>query len=233
MRPNTQYAFGESSDGDILWPPRDVFEGYIMSQLLRFKMLLASLLITACVTINVYFPAAAAERVADQIIDSVVGEQNEKSDATPPQTSLRNFEEVLLRRIVAKIFDTLISPAHAQAGADIDVSSPQIRTITASMQTRFTELSQFFDRGAVGLTADGRVAVRDNNLLALPERARVRQLVAEDNRDRDALYAEIARANGHPEWEPDIRQIFARRWVDRGAKPGWYYQDRDGNWQQR
>jgi uncharacterized protein YdbL (DUF1318 family) len=205
-----------------------------MSHLLRLKVLLASLLITACVTINVYFPAAAAERVADQIIDKVVGAQDESpKTATPPQSSLSPLGESVLRAIASKLLDTVISPAHAQASANIDVSSPQIRSITASMQTRFTALAEFFDRGAIGLTADGRVAVRDNNLLNLPERTRVRQLVAEDNRDRDALYSEIARANGHPEWEPDIRQIFARRWIDRGAKPGWYYQDRDGNWQQR
>ena len=181
-----------------------------------------------------YFPAAAAERVADQIIDKVVGAQDESpKTTTPPQSSLNPLGESVLRVIASKLLDTVISPAHAQASANIDVSSPQIRSITASMQTRFTALAEFFDRGAIGLTADGRVAVRDNNLLNLPERARVRQLVAEDNRDRDALYSEIARANGHPEWEPDIRQIFARRWIDRGAKPGWYYQDRDGNWQQR
>jgi uncharacterized protein YdbL (DUF1318 family) len=205
-----------------------------MSHLLRLKVLLASLLITACVTINVYFPAAAAERVADQIIDKVVGAQDESpKTTTPPQSSLNPLGESVLRVIASKLLDTVISPAHAQASANIDVSSPQIRSITASMQTRFTALAEFFDRGAIGLTTDGRVAVRDNNLLNLPERARVRQLVAEDNRDRDALYSEIARANGHPEWEPDIRQIFARRWIDRGAKPGWYYQDRDGNWQQR
>ena len=205
-----------------------------MSHLLRLKVVLASLLITACVTINVYFPAAAAERVADQIIDKVVGAQEETPKTTsPPQSSFSPLGKSVLRVIASKLLDTVISPAHAQASANIDVSSPQIRSITASMQTRFTALAEFFDRGAIGLTSDGRVAVRDNNLLNLPERARVRQLVAEDNRDRDALYSEIARANGHPEWEPDIRQIFARRWIDRGAKPGWYYQDRDGNWQQR
>ncbi len=32
-------------------------------------MLLAS--VTACVTINIYFPAAAAEKAADKIIDNV------------------------------------------------------------------------------------------------------------------------------------------------------------------
>ena len=62
----------------------------------------------------------------------------------------------------------------------------------------------------------------------LAERATVKRLVAEDNNDRKTLYAEIAKANGHPEWEGDIRKTFARRWVERGAKPGWYYQDAGG-----
>jgi uncharacterized protein YdbL (DUF1318 family) len=41
---------------------------------------------------------------------------------------------------------------------------------------------------------------------------------------------EIAKANGHPEWEGDIRKTFARRWVERGARPGWYYQNASGAW---
>jgi len=205
-----------------------------MHNLLRLPVLLASMFITACVTINVYFPAAAAERVADQIIDSVVGSKTETQNPTPPpQSSIAPATNDFLRSILSRLIELTIPAAHAQSGADIDVSSPQIRGITASMQERFAELADFFDRGAIGLTADGKVAIRDGNALSLPERARVRQLVAEDNRDRDSLYAEIARANGRPEWEPDIRQIFARRWIDRGAKPGWYYQDRDGNWRQR
>lgn len=36
---------------------------------------------TACVTINIYFPAAAAERVADQVIDEV---WNLGEPASPP-----------------------------------------------------------------------------------------------------------------------------------------------------
>ena len=41
------------------------------------------LLLTACVTINVYFPAAAAESAADRIIEEVYGEDgslNENSN---------------------------------------------------------------------------------------------------------------------------------------------------------
>ena len=74
------------------------------------------------------------------------------------------------------------------------------------------------------------VAVRDATGVALKQRASVNRLVAEENRDRDALYREIARANGHPEWEGEIRSTFARRWIDRAAGRGWWYQDQKGNW---
>jgi hypothetical protein len=43
---------------------------------------------------------------------------------------------------------------------------------------------------------------------------------------------EIARANGHPEWEPDIRRTFADRWVA-NAPRGWWYQDASGAWKQK
>ena len=135
--------------------------------------------------------------------------------------------------LAGAVLERLVPAAHAQQSADIDISSPEIRAITASMQARFAQLEKFFSSGAVGLTANGLIEIRDPNAAALAERALVKGLVAEDNRDRNALYAAIARANGHPEWESDIRGTFARRWVERGAQPGWYYQDGSGNWRQK
>lgn len=38
---------------------------------LSLAFITASLLLSACVTINIYFPAAAAEKAADKIIDEV------------------------------------------------------------------------------------------------------------------------------------------------------------------
>jgi hypothetical protein len=55
--------------------------------------------------------------------------------------------------------------------------------------------------------------------------------VAAENRDRNALYAEIANANGHPEWEAEIRSTFAQRWVQR-AQSGWWVQG-GGGWSQK
>jgi uncharacterized protein YdbL (DUF1318 family) len=66
----------------------------------------------------------------------------------------------------------------------------------------------------------------------LKDRNRVKKLVADENRDRNGLYREIARANGHPEWEPDIRNTFARVWVEE-SRPGIWYQDAGGQWQRK
>ena len=44
-----------------------------MRRVLPLKIALASLLFAACVTINVYFPAAAADKAADQVINDITG----------------------------------------------------------------------------------------------------------------------------------------------------------------
>jgi uncharacterized protein YdbL (DUF1318 family) len=210
-------------------------EDLAMRRVLPLKLVLLTLLIGACVTINVYFPAAAAEKAADQIIDKVKSGAAGSAPAaapaatTPPTSGLRREEPALLVVAVGRALALVIPAAQAQE-ANLDVSSPQIRALTASMQARFTELAKYFDSGAVGLGNDGMVEVRDPNAAPLAERATVKRLVAEDNRDRAALYAEIARGNGHPEWEARIRQSFARRWIEHGANPGWYYKDASGQW---
>ena len=84
----------------------------------------------------------------------------------------------------------------------------------------------------MGLTQDGLVSVRDPKAIPLKARQQTKQLVAAENRDRAALYREIAKANGHPEWEQDIRRTFARRWIAR-AQPGWWYQDGSGAWSRK
>lgn len=224
----------------------------MIRRVLPFKLALACLMFAACVTVNVYFPAAAAEQAADRIIDTVTGQPVEGGTASepgkqnpddaaaapdkPPSSSANladSASESMWRVTLGRTLEWLVPAAHAQANADLDISTPEIRAVTASMQQRFAQLEKFFAAGVIGLAANGDVAVRDQAAVPLAERALVKRLVSEDNADRATLYMEIAKANGHPEWEPDIRKIFARRWVERGAKPGWYYQDSGGNWVQK
>lgn len=55
---------------------------------LRIVGLTVALALPACVTINIYFPAAAAEKAADKIIDEVWQLKQEQEGAqTPPADS--------------------------------------------------------------------------------------------------------------------------------------------------
>jgi len=208
-----------------------------MRRMIPIKLALAFLL-AACVTVNVYFPAAAAQDAADKIIDTVTRQpgsaQPQDTQTTPPSSQVvpRREEMPILLVAVGHALEMMIPAAQAQASANLDISSPEIRAVTSSMQQRFGQLEKYFASGAIGLTADGLVEVRDQNAVPLAERATVKRLVAEDNNDRQTLYAEIAKANKHPEWEGDIRKTFARRWVERGAKSGWFYKD-SGSWKQK
>lgn len=113
--------------------------------------------------------------------------------------------------------------------ANLEINTPAIAGLQSSMQQRHTQLEGFYTKGAVGLTRDGNIALRDANAVPLPQRQQVNSLISGENQDRAALYREIARANGKPEWEHDIRATFAQRWIQK-AQPGWYYQNAGGAW---
>lgn len=193
-----------------------------MKALSTSPLLLALLLLSACVTINVYFPAAAAQEAADRIIKDVYGVEQ---PAPKPEPTSRLERPSLGMMVVGTVLEWLVPPAQAM---DIDVTSPGIQRLKNSMAARHQQLEAHYGSGAVGMTRNGEIAVRDLNAVSLRERAQVTQLVAAENQDRSALYAEIARANGHPEWSDDIRKTFARRWVD-NAPAGWWYQQ-GGAW---
>ena len=188
------------------------------------------LALAACVTINVYFPAAAAERAADRIIEDIWGPDNAAAPGAKEQSSLPSPAGNMLLAGLRGVLDLVIPAAHAQA--DIDISSPAIRALTSSMKSRAGDLDPYFDSGAIGLTSDGLIELRDANAVPLADRNRARKLVSDDNADRNALYREIANANKHPEWESDIRTTFADRWIA-NARIGWYYKKGSGDWAQK
>ena len=123
----------------------------------------------------------------------------------------------------------MLLAGNAWAQANLDINTPAISALIASMQKRNAELAPLFANGAIGLTRDGSIALREVNAVPLAQRQQVNGLIAAENQDRSALYREIARANGKPEWESEIRTTFAQRWIDK-AQGGWYYQNNAGAW---
>lgn len=193
---------------------------------------LLTLLAAACVTINVYFPEAAAEQAADRIIDRVRGQEPEGGASL--HDGYDGGGEPALPLMVAaagSLMDTLIAPAGAQSNVDFDASSPKVTALENSMAQRYPQLEPYYDSGAIGMDENGLVELRDRNLIPLKDRNNVLQLVAAQNNDWNALYEEIAALNGHPEWVDSIRRTFASRWVAK-ADSGWWYRE-GGTWKQK
>ena len=146
-------------------------------------------------------------------------------------TSISFFPQIPAQKTADKVIDD-IWPATATGAvptSDIETGTAAIGVIGKSIARRLERLRPHLDSGAIGLTADGLLAVRDFGPIAALNRADLISLVVEDNKDRSALYREIARANGHPEWETDLRATFGQRWIGR-APSGWYYRDSVEAW---
>ena len=135
-----------------------------------------------------------------------------------------------LRVAILVLFIGFAGGAAAQANLQID--TPAVTALRASLREGHKQLRPLYESGAIGLTHDGNVALRDANLIPLAQRAQLNTQIAQSNQDRAALYREIARANGKPEWEGEIRSTFAQRWIER-IPAGWYYQNASGVWVQK
>jgi uncharacterized protein len=191
-------------------------------------LLMALAALAGCINITINFPSAEVEQAADRIIDQVYGKEKAPAPAkaSAPAATPPDATALLLRAL-----EVLVPAANAATAADLNASTPAVRALTAAMEARHPLLERYYASGAVGLTDDGLVALRELALVPLQERNAVRKLVDDENTDRETLYAEIARANGHPEWLADIRTTFAERWIAK-AKAGWWVRSA-GVWKQR
>jgi len=194
--------------------------------MLKRILFLITFLVSACVTVNIYFPAAAVERAADQIVKETWGGPAEPAKTPPQPQSFNPFSPLRMASF------GLVKAADAQE-TDINVSNPAIRALKDSIRERSNAIKPFMDRGNIGIGQDGLLVVRGTDGLNLKERADSKQLVDAENRDRENLYAEIAKANGiQKDSIPKIKVIFAKSWLDQ-ARPGWWIQDTQGNWKKK
>jgi uncharacterized protein YdbL (DUF1318 family) len=184
-------------------------------------------LVVACVTINIYFPAAAVEKAADQIVEETWGDEG----AAPNKA---DGEKQSRRNALLRVAGLRLGPGVAYAQeADINVTTPAIRALKESIRQRSGAIKPYMDRGNAGIGRDGLLVVRNTGGLSLKEQASLTRLVQAENRERKSLYREIGKANNFgPERVPDIQEIFARSWMKK-ARAGWWIQDPGGGWRQR
>ncbi|GAB4335826.1 MAG: YdbL family protein [Candidatus Abyssubacteria bacterium] len=191
-----------------------------MRKSLYVAVVMGLLFALACVTVNVYFPAAEVQRAADKIVEEVRSE--------PAASAPEAIDEQSMLRSTLQMIGLL--PGEAYAQADINVSTPNIRALKASMKERFEQLRPLYEKGVLGETNDGLVSIQSVEGLSLPEKAKVNKLVNAENEDRTKLYEEIAKANDLPsDTIDDIKKLFANSWR-KDAKKGWWIQKDDGTW---
>ena len=172
-------------------------------QLLRTLVFLVVLSVGACVTINIYFPAEKVESVAGEIVDDIRGTSPDKKETPAEQPQGRIGR--------GTIYAALVPVAAAQ---DVTaVSNPTIRSLKQSMKNRFPQMRPWFGKGVLKEGDDGYVAVANEGALSVREKGTVRNLVAAENKDRQALYQEVAKAlNIDPGQTDRVAAIFAKEW---------------------
>ena len=81
---------------------------------LKILFATALLLLAACVTINIYFPAAEAREAAEKIVDDVLG-KDAKQPATPAPAPGKDDQSMHLHRLqqgyAMSLLDILIPPS--------------------------------------------------------------------------------------------------------------------------
>ena len=187
--------------------------------------------LTACVTINIYFPAAQAEQAADQIIDNILGADSQQPKIKKPVDDKQSAIETD-QTLTMSIVDFFFPAAHAAGAPNFSIDTPQIRKLEAQMKSRHAKLAPFYKSGAIGYNNKGLVSVHNAKAISLRDKNKLNKLIASENADRNAMYKAIAQANGHPEWEAQVRDVFTKKWTQKAAR-GWWYQDSRGQWKKR
>lgn len=192
-------------------------------------------LVAACVTINIYFPAEEVRSAADRIVNEVWGEGNGQTPSSPTEStpSAEPGPTSFLKMLVGP---STAWAARGVNGADINISTPQIRAIKAAMKQRTGDLRPYLDAGQIGVGQDGLLKVRTLEGLDLRGRGQAQRLVNAENQDRLRLYREIASEIAkNPErtaTPAQVQDIFADSWRSQAAA-GWYVEAGDGTWRRR
>lgn len=178
----------------------------------------------SCLTINIYFPEAEVQKAAEEIVDEIRKEAEDK-EKKDKDSQMIEIEQAMNRG--GGSF-SLVSSLYAQEATE--VTTPKVRALQQSMKDRFPKLKPFFEKGNVGEGNDGSVKIKDESGLNLKDKAMLRNLVKDENNDRKNMYAEVARAMEIDASQiPKIQKIFAELWIKK-AESGWWIQKENGEW---
>lgn len=157
----------------------------------------------ACVTINIYFPAEEVKSVAGEIVHDIRGQ--DQKDGVPPSSD--DQSSLFLRTLFA------LFSSNAWAQDATKVSNPTIRSLKEKMKSRYAGMKPYYQKGVLKEGSNGYVVLGNTGSLGLKEKRDVSALVDAENRDRNSLYLEVAKAlNIDSSQVNKIAEIFAAEW---------------------
>lgn len=204
-------------------------------------------LLAACaiITVNVYFPEKAvkeAYKSLDEILlknDGKTPEGEKQPDGEPkvtqpgPQSSLHGmFPD----------FSFIPEARAAEDGGDLAIelgSMPEVAAAYTEMRQRRPVIRALFDSGAVGLTVQGLVTVRDKAKVSAQDEA----LVSAENNNRKTVISGMAKAilkvTKQEATKGALDKTMAKAAATyaetrrESAKAGWWMQLQNGKWVQK
>ena len=174
-----------------------------LRQLVRIFIFFSGMVLAACVTINIYFPAEKVESVAGEIVNDIRGDDSEENKETDDKGQSYLPTTTMLA--------ALVPSAWAQDATT--VSNPTIRTLKGRMRNRYAQLKPWYAKKLLIEGDDGFLATADLKQVGMKERRAVKSLVDAENKDRRQLYREVAKSlNIDPSQVDKVARIFAKEW---------------------
>jgi hypothetical protein len=163
---------------------------------------LLSLVIVACVTINIYFPAEKVESVAGEIVNEI--RQRDGEQKKPSGNEKSSFLQKTLQAFSCSL---------AWAEAVTSVANPTIRALKKKMKDRYTVMKPYYQKKMFKEGDNGYVSLGETKGLGLKEKRDLKNLIDAENKDRKKLYQEIAKALKIEATQINkIAEIFAKEW---------------------
>jgi uncharacterized protein len=219
------------------------------TRILKWLLVLSCFLLAACavITVNVYFPEKAAKEAYKSLDDMLLKNgadktpPGEQAPPSQPATVPEKPQSSLMNELPSF---SLVTEAYA---ADVDAdalaielsSMPEVLKAYDDMAHRLGRLNTLFGAGAIGITNQGLVSVRDKTKV----NAQDESMVAAENQSRKIVVSSMAKAilklGKQKESKAALDQVMGKAAATYAetkrdaARPGWWMQLQNGNWVQK
>lgn len=211
----------------------------------KLLSLLTVLFFAACITVNVNFPESAVQRAADNFVQdlykdtnaSTVGDASQKPIEAPSEkeTKKKSKKPISDNKTQSYFNFSIINEVYAEEAhaQDLNMSTKKAQEIKARMAARVPTIIDQKRKSLIGETFDGNLTVKEDSKLSKEEKKSLKNLVDQENKDRNELYEEIQSANSISDRKQTrIRKFFGSAFKSNSPSGTWI-ETEEGQWNKK